>query len=116
MLLRMYARWAERRGFDVEVDAVSRGHRGRHPLGRVHHHRALRLRADDGERGTHRLVRISPFDNQARRQTSFAAVQVWPVIDAADVELNDADIRMEVFRASAAPAASTSTRRRRPCA
>ena len=58
-----------------------------------------------GERGTHRLVRISPFDNQGRRQTSFAAVQVWPVMDDPDVEVNDADIRMEVFRAS---------RRRRP--
>ena len=54
------------------------------------------------ERGTHRLVRISPFDNQGRRQTSFAAVQVWPVMDDADVEINDADIRMEVFRASGA--------------
>ena len=54
------------------------------------------------ERGTHRLVRISPFDNQGRRQTSFAAVQVWPVMDAPDVEINDADIRMEVFRASGA--------------
>ena len=50
----------------------------------------------------HRLVRISPFDNQGRRQTSFAAVQVWPVMDAPDVEVNDADIRMEVFRASGA--------------
>ena len=54
------------------------------------------------ERGTHRLVRISPFDNQGRRQTSFAAVQVWPVMDDPDVELDDADIRMEVFRASGA--------------
>ena len=55
-----------------------------------------------GERGTHRLVRISPFDNQGRRQTSFAGVQVWPVMDALDLEVNDADIRMEVFRASGA--------------
>jgi peptide chain release factor 2 len=54
------------------------------------------------ERGTHRLVRISPFDNQGRRQTSFAAVQVWPVMDAPDLEVNEADIRMEVFRASGA--------------
>ena len=54
------------------------------------------------ERGTHRLVRISPFDNQGRRQTSFAAVQVWPMMDDADVTLDDADIRMEVFRASGA--------------
>ena len=54
------------------------------------------------ERGTHRLVRISPFDNQGRRQTSFANVQVWPVMDDPDVEVNDADVRMEVFRASGA--------------
>ena len=47
-------------------------------------------------------MRISPFDNQGRRQTSFAAVQVWPVMDAPDVELNDADVKMEVFRASGA--------------
>ena len=55
-----------------------------------------------GERGTHRLVRISPFDNQGRRQTSFAAVQVWPVMDAPDIEINEADIEMQVFRASGA--------------
>jgi peptide chain release factor 2 len=54
------------------------------------------------ERGTHRLVRISPFDNQGRRQTSFATVQVWPVMDAPDIEVNESEIRMEVFRASGA--------------
>jgi peptide chain release factor 2 len=102
MLLRMYSRWAERRGFTVAVDDVSEGTeagilsaeftiRGRYAYGLM-----------SAERGTHRLVRISPFDGNARRQTSFAAVEVWPVIDAAEVELNDADIRMEVFRASGA--------------
>jgi peptide chain release factor 2 len=102
MLLRMYSRWAERRGFAVAVDDVSEGTeagilsaeftiRGRYAYGLM-----------SAERGTHRLVRISPFDGNARRQTSFAAVEVWPVIDAAEVELNDADIRMEVFRASGA--------------
>jgi peptide chain release factor 2 len=102
MLLRMYERWAERRGFVVEIDGVSEGTeagilsaeftiKGRYAYGLM-----------TSERGTHRLVRISPFDNQGRRQTSFAAVQVWPVMDAPDVELNDADIRMEVFRASGA--------------
>jgi peptide chain release factor 2 len=102
MLLRMYSRWAERRGFDIEIDDVSQGTEagilsaeltisGRYAFGLM-----------SAERGTHRLVRISPFDNQGRRQTSFAAVQVWPVMDDPDVELNDADIRMEVFRASGA--------------
>ena len=102
MLLRMYGRWAERRGFGFEVDGISEGAEagimsaeftltGRYAYGLM-----------TSERGTHRLVRISPFDNQGRRQTSFAAVQVWPVLDDLDVEVNDADVRMEVFRASGA--------------
>jgi peptide chain release factor 2 len=102
MLLRMYTRWAERRGFQLEVDDVSEGTeagilsaeftiKGRYAYGLM-----------AAERGTHRLVRISPFDGNARRQTSFAAVDVWPVIDAPDVEVNESDIRMEVFRASGA--------------
>ena len=102
MLLRMYSRWAERRGFEVEIGDVSEGTeagilsadftvRGRYAYGLL-----------TSERGTHRLVRISPFDNQGRRQTSFASVQVWPVLDNAEVEINESDIRMEVFRASGA--------------
>lgn len=102
MLLRMYSRWAERRGFSIEVDEISEGTEagllsaeftitGRYAYGLM-----------TSERGTHRLVRISPFDNQGRRQTSFAAVQVWPVMDAPDVDVNDADIEMQVFRASGA--------------
>ena len=101
-LLRMYSRWGERRGFSVEVDDVSEGTeagilsaeftiKGRYAYGLM-----------TSERGTHRLVRISPFDNQGRRQTSFATVQVWPVMDAPDIEVNESDIRMEVFRASGA--------------
>ncbi len=102
MLLRMYGRWAERRGFGFEVDGVSEGTEagilsaeftltGRYAYGLM-----------TSERGTHRLVRISPFDNQGRRQTSFAAVQVWPVLDDPNVDVNESDIRMEVFRASGA--------------
>ena len=102
ILLRMYSRWAERRGFTIEIDEYSEGAEagimsceftisGRYAYGLM-----------TGERGTHRLVRISPFDNQGRRQTSFAAVQVWPVMDAPEVELNDSDIEMQVFRASGA--------------
>jgi peptide chain release factor 2 len=102
ILLRMYTRWAERRGYLLEVDEISPATEagimsaeftisGRYAYGMM-----------TSERGTHRLVRISPFDNQGRRQTSFAAVQVWPVMDAPDVELNDSDIEMQVFRASGA--------------
>jgi peptide chain release factor 2 len=102
MLLRMFTRWAERRGFTMEIDDVSEGTeagilsaeftiRGRYAYGLM-----------TAERGTHRLVRISPFDNQGRRQTSFAAVQVWPDMEDPDVDINDADVRMEVFRASGA--------------
>ena len=102
MLLRMYARWAEQRGFDISLNYSSEGVeaginsaefslKGRYAYGLM-----------TSERGTHRLVRISPFDNQGRRQTSFAAVQVWPVMDAPNVEIADSDVRMEVFRASGA--------------
>ena len=102
ILLRMYGRWAERRGFNFELDGISEGAEagimsaeftltGRYAYGLM-----------TAERGTHRLVRISPFDNQGRRQTSFAGVQVWPVMDELDLEVNESEIRMEVFRASGA--------------
>jgi len=102
MLLRMYARWAEQRGFNISLNYESEGVEaginsaeftltGRWAYGLM-----------TSERGTHRLVRISPFDNQGRRQTSFAAVQVWPEMDAPNVDVNEAEIRMEVFRASGA--------------
>ena len=102
MLLRMYTRWAERSSFAIEIGDISLGTeagilsadftvRGRYAYGLL-----------TSERGTHRLVRISPFDNQGRRQTSFASVQVWPILEEADVEINETDSRMEVFRASGA--------------
>lgn len=103
MLVRMYSRWAERRGFDVEIEYTSEGTeagilsaeftvKGRYAYGLM-----------SAERGTHRLVRISPFDNNARRQTSFAAVDVYPMLeDVGDVEIPDSELRMEVFRASGA--------------
>lgn len=102
ILLRMYQRWAERRGFEFEIEEYSEGTEA----GILSAQFTLKGRYAYGlmvaERGTHRLVRISPFDNQGRRQTSFAAVQVWPVLENPDVELNEADIRMEVYRASGA--------------
>jgi peptide chain release factor 2 len=103
MLLRMYSRWAERRGFSVEVDDVSEGTeagilsaeftiRGRYAYGLL-----------TGERGIHRLVRISPFDGQARRQTSFALVEVWPILDdVGEVQIDDKDLRVDTYRSSGA--------------
>jgi peptide chain release factor 2 len=102
ILLRMYSRWAERRGFTVEVDAVSEGTEAGILSAEFTIHGRYAYGLMTSERGTHRLVRISPFDNQGRRQTSFAAVQVWPVMDAPDLEVNESEIRMEVFRASGA--------------
>jgi peptide chain release factor 2 len=103
MLLRMYTRWAERRGFTVEVLDVSEGEeagikgamveiRGQYAYG------VLR-----SEAGVHRLVRISPFDSQSRRHTSFASVFVYPDVDEEiNIEVRDEDIKMDVFRASGA--------------
>jgi peptide chain release factor 2 len=102
MLLRMYEKWCERRGFTITLNYVSEGAEagimsaevtitGRYAYGLM-----------SAERGTHRLVRISPFDNQGRRQTSFAAVQVWPLLEDVELDIDESDIRMEVFRASGA--------------
>jgi peptide chain release factor 2 len=104
MLLRMITRWAERRGFDVEVDEFTPGSeagissaelivKGRYAYGYL-----------QAERGVHRLVRISPFNAQGKRQTAFAAVQVVPMLDEGDssIEIDEKDIKMDVFRASGA--------------
>lgn len=103
MLMRMYTRWAERRGFEVEILELSEGEeagikgatleiRGLYAFGF--------LRA---ETGVHRLVRISPFDAQARRHTSFASIFVYPVVDDdISIEIREEDIKMDVFRASGA--------------
>jgi peptide chain release factor 2 len=102
MLLRMYTRWAEGRGYDVEVDEFTEGSeaglssaefvvKGRYAYGYL-----------QAERGVHRLVRMSPFNAQGKRQTAFAALQVVPMLDDASVEIDDKDIKMDVFRASGA--------------
>jgi peptide chain release factor 2 len=104
MLLRMYLRWAERRGFDAELDSVNEGTeagissatfilKGRNAYGWMR-----------SEHGVHRLVRISPFDNNARRQTSFASVKVTPFIDDVDseIEIDDKELRIDVYRSSGA--------------
>ena len=102
LLLRMYTRWAERRGFTVELSGISEGTEAGILSADFTIHGRYAYGLMTSERGTHRLVRISPFDNQGRRQTSFATVQVWPVMDAPDLEVNESEIRMEVFRASGA--------------
>jgi peptide chain release factor 2 len=104
MLLRMYSRWAERRGFSIEIDEATEGKeagllsatfivRGRFAFGLL-----------SAERGVHRLVRISPFDSQSRRQTSFASLDVIPFLDdlSDEVEIDEKDLRIDYYRASGA--------------
>ncbi len=104
MLLRMYRRWAERRGFEVEVTAASPGTeagyssvdfliKGRHAYGWLR-----------SEHGIHRLVRISPFNNEGKRQTSFAALEVAPFFDQAsnEVMIDDKELRIDTYRSSGA--------------
>ncbi len=101
MLWRMYYRWAERHGYELDVlewqEAEEAGVKS--VVFQVKVPYAYGTLA--GEHGVHRLVRISPFDNQARRQTSFAMVDVTPVVDVADaVEVDEKEIRVDVFRSS----------------
>ncbi len=101
MLWRMYARWAERHGYGVDVlewqEAEEAGVKS--VVFQVKTPYAYGTLA--GEHGVHRLVRISPFDNQARRQTSFAMIDVTPVVEATDaVEVDEKEIRVDVFRSS----------------
>jgi peptide chain release factor 2 len=103
MLLRMYVRWGELRGFEVEL--LDRSYDD--DAGITHAAIAIRGAYAYGylqsENGVHRLVRISPFDANARRQTAFAAVSAYPEIDDdIEVDLNPADIKMDTFRASGA--------------
>ncbi len=103
MLMRMYTRWAERRGYAVEILDLSEGEEAgiKGAVLEISGPNAFGyLRA---ETGVHRLVRISPFDSQARRHTSFASVFVYPVVDTdINIDIRDEDIRMDVFRASGA--------------
>jgi peptide chain release factor 2 len=104
MMLRMYLRWAERRGFSVELDEVSAGQeagilsatfivKGRYAYGLL-----------TGEKGVHRLVRMSPFDAQHRRQTSFASFSVVPFLEDAgdEVDIDEKDLRVDTYRSSGA--------------
>ena len=103
MLLRMYLRWAERRGFKVEIVSEMPGDeagiksctvliQGDYVYGYL-----------KSERGVHRLVRLSPFDSNHRRHTSFCLVEVWPdVQDDIDIEIDDKDLQIDTFRSSGA--------------
>ncbi len=103
MLLRMYLRWAERRGFGVEMAEASPGEEAgiKSASFIAKGENAYGLFA--AERGVHRLVRISPFDAQSRRHTAFAQVDVAPLVDdEVSVELDEDDIRVDTYRASGA--------------
>jgi peptide chain release factor 2 len=104
MLLRMYLRWAERRGFSVEIDELTPGQeagitsatciiRGRFAYGLL-----------TGEKGVHRLVRISPFDAQARRHTAFASFDAVPFLEdvSDEVDIDEKDLRIDTYRSSGA--------------
>jgi peptide chain release factor 2 len=103
MVLRMEMRWAEKRGFDTELLEVSPGEEAgiKSATFRVRGENAYGLYG--AEKGVHRLVRLSPFDSASRRQTSFAGVEVSPVVEeSADVVIDDDDLQIDTYRASGA--------------
>jgi len=103
MVLRMEMRWAERRGFEVELLEVSPGEEAgiKSATFRVRGENAYGLFS--AEKGVHRLVRLSPFDSAHRRQTSFAGVEVSPVVDEVeDVEIDEDDLQIDTYRSSGA--------------
>ena len=101
-IVSMYEKWCERRGFTITLNSVSEGAEAGIMSAEVTISGRYAYGLMSAERGTHRLVRISPFDNQGRRQTSFSAVQVWPMLEDVDLEIDESDIEMQVFRASGA--------------
>lgn len=103
MLLRMYTRWGERRGFKVEALEVTDGEEAgiKSATIQIKGHNAYGWLKT--ESGVHRLVRISPFDSNARRHTSFASVWVYPVVDdRIQIDIKESDCRVDTFRASGA--------------
>ena len=110
MLLRMYLRWAERHGYPVEVYDTSLAEEAGIKSATFAVKEPFAYGMLSVEQGTHRLVRISPFDNQGRRQTSFAGVEVLPVTEETDhIEIPEADIRVDVFRSSGPGGQSVNT-------
>jgi len=110
MLLRMYLRWAERHGYSTEVYDTSYAEEAGIKSATFKVDAPYAYGTLSVEQGTHRLVRISPFDNQGRRQTSFAGVEVLPFVEAVDhVDIPEKDIRIDVFRSSGPGGQSVNT-------
>ncbi|MEU6294612.1 peptide chain release factor 2 [Streptomyces erythrochromogenes] len=100
-LQRMYLRWAERHGYSTEIYETSYAEEAGIKSTTFVVKAPYAYGTLSVEQGTHRLVRISPFDNQGRRQTSFAGVEVLPVVETSDhVEIDEAELRVDVYRAS----------------
>ena len=110
MLMRMYTRWAERNKYSVEVFDTSYAEEAGLKSATFAVHAPYAYGTLSVEAGTHRLVRISPFDNQGRRQTSFAAVEVVPVLEQTDeIDIPEEDIRVDVYRSSGPGGQSVNT-------
>lgn len=110
MLLRMYLRWAERHGYPTEVYDTSYAEEAGLKSATFVVKAPYAYGTLSVEAGTHRLVRISPFDNQSRRQTSFAGVEVLPVVEQTDrIEVPDNELRIDVFRSSGPGGQSVNT-------
>jgi peptide chain release factor 2 len=101
MLMRMYLRWSERHGYPTEVYDTSYAEEAGIKSTTFQVKAPYAYGTLSVEQGTHRLVRISPFDNQGRRQTSFAGVEVAPVVESSDhVDIDEKDLRVDVYRSS----------------
>lgn len=110
MLMRMYIRWAEQHSYPVEVFDTSYAEEAGIKSATFVVHAPFAYGNLSVEQGTHRLVRISPFDNQSRRQTSFAEVEVLPVVETTDhIEIPEIDIRVDVYRSSGPGGQSVNT-------
>lgn len=110
MLMRMYLRWADRHGYAVEIYDTSYAEEAGLKSATFAVKAPFAYGTLSVEQGTHRLVRISPFDNQGRRQTSFAGVEVLPVTEETDhIDIPESDIRVDVFRSSGPGGQSVNT-------
>jgi peptide chain release factor 2 len=110
MLMRMYVRWAEKHKHPVEVFDTSYAEEAGIKSATFAVHAPFAYGTLSVEQGTHRLVRISPFDNQSRRQTSFAEVEVLPVVETTDhIDIPESDVRVDVYRSSGPGGQSVNT-------